>query len=112
MLVFVCGTLKRGGYLNGYMGGSTFLHEDTIKGTMHNMRSAYPAIRLEGDGTIHGEVWDVPNKDMVTLDMVEGVDMGLYRRAETTTITRRKKVVVYEALDWAKEFPVVPSGMW
>jgi len=84
MLVFVYGTLKRGGWNNFRMPGEFVREAETI-----------PRYRIFTDGTlpyltenyryglaVRGEVWLVDEDGLAYLDRLEGVDRNFYRRDE------------------------------
>jgi len=112
LLVFVYGTLKRGGRLNHYMAQGTFVGIDHVKGSMFTSTETFPFIRLNKSGDlVMGEVWDMP--ELSTLDFVEGVQSGLYKRVETTTV-KGSRVQTYVA-GRSMEFTTgrkIKNGVW
>jgi gamma-glutamylaminecyclotransferase len=83
-LVFVYGTLKRGGSNHAFLGGQTFLGEArTVPGFQLYELNGYPGMvaenapRAEG---VTGEVWSVDAGTLKQLDLLEGIAEGLYRR--------------------------------
>jgi gamma-glutamylaminecyclotransferase len=83
-LVFVYGTLKRGGSNHAHLAGQTFLGEArTARGFQLYQLSGYPGMvaekspRAEG---VTGEVWSVDAATLEQLDRLEGLAEGLYRR--------------------------------
>jgi gamma-glutamylaminecyclotransferase len=82
-LVFVYGTLKRGGENHGYLAGQTFLgNARTRPGFRLYHLKGYPGlVRDPADQQgVAGEVWGVTGKALATLDVFEGVPEGLYQR--------------------------------
>lgn len=85
MLVFVYGTLQRGGTLHEHLAGQRFVGSAQ---TCHDYRlyriDWYPGLvdaSSPGQGlAIHGEVWDVDDVTLAVLDQVEDVESGLYER--------------------------------
>ena len=79
--VFVYGTLKKGGRLNGHLDNSKFIEEKTLTGfKMYNV-GWFPGIIVtnNNEDVIHGEVYEVSPDTLNRLDMVEGVP-HLYKR--------------------------------
>jgi gamma-glutamylaminecyclotransferase len=89
VLVFVYGTLKRGGSNHGFLRGQRFLGE-AITGPGYRLFSLgeYPGmVYWEGDlGHVNGEVWAVDEECLAYLDVLEGVAEGLYRRERVTLL--------------------------
>lgn len=83
-LLFVYGTLKRGHCRNRVLDDHRFLGEAVTKPKyrMYSVDGAFPALVEDEDGKpIKGEVWEATDALMQTLDMIEGVSAGLYKRA-------------------------------
>src|SRR5689334_7669355 len=82
-LVFVYGTLKRGGSNHPYLAGQSFVGEArTVPGFRLYELSGFPgmiAMPSDREG-VAGEVWSVDAAALEQLDALEGVDEGLYRR--------------------------------
>ena len=82
-LVFVYGTLKRGGANHHFMAGQSFSGAArTPPGyTLYDL-SGYPGlVRQGGDREgVCGEVWSVDDDCLTRLDWLEGVGEGLYSR--------------------------------
>lgn len=81
MKLFIYGTLKRGGRLNGHLQGQKFLGE--VK-TSQNYRLYrvhwYPGLKRADEGNqIQGELWEVDADCLKNLDRVEGAP-GLFKR--------------------------------
>jgi gamma-glutamylaminecyclotransferase len=83
-LVFVYGTLKRGGSNHRQLAGQTFVAEaHTAPGYRMFNLGDYPGMvpwPEDRDGVL-GEIWSVDEATLRKLDQFEGVDQGLYRRA-------------------------------
>lgn len=83
MLIFVYGTLKRGGSNHHYMNGQRFVTEAT---TLPRYRlydlGGYPGMVLDLDKGlgIQGEIWEVDAAGLTALDELEDVDGGEYVR--------------------------------
>jgi gamma-glutamylcyclotransferase (GGCT)/AIG2-like uncharacterized protein YtfP len=82
-LVFVYGTLKRGGSNHHFMADASFVgNAQTPPGYTLYEITGYPGmVRDEGDREgVRGEVWSVGDECLADLDVLEGVDEGLYSR--------------------------------
>ena len=82
-LVFVYGTLKRGGSNHTHLAGQAFVGEArTAPGFRLYQLDGYPGmVALAGDHAgVTGEVWSVNAACLAQLDLLEGVAEGLYRR--------------------------------
>jgi gamma-glutamylcyclotransferase (GGCT)/AIG2-like uncharacterized protein YtfP len=81
-LVFVYGTLKRGGGNHHFLAGQAFVDEArTARGyTLYDL-SGYPGmVRQDDDDTgVMGEVWSVDDECLARLDVLECTAEGLYR---------------------------------
>jgi len=82
-LIFVYGTLKRGGSNQHYLAGQKFIGEArTMPGFRLFDLGKYPgmvAFADDRDG-VSGEVWSVEVDCLEHLDLLEGIKEGLYRR--------------------------------
>jgi gamma-glutamylcyclotransferase (GGCT)/AIG2-like uncharacterized protein YtfP len=82
MHLFVYGTLKREQPRHQYLAGQTFVADAATrpKYRLYNV-GKYPALIPHSEGrSIVGELWDVDEACLRTLDRVEGCDFGLYAR--------------------------------
>jgi gamma-glutamylcyclotransferase (GGCT)/AIG2-like uncharacterized protein YtfP len=82
MHLFVYGTLKRGQVRHGFLVGQRFV---SIAATRPDYRlfnvGEYPAMVSRAPGlSIEGELWEIDDACMRTLDRVEGSDAGVYVR--------------------------------
>lgn len=85
MLVFVYGTLQRGRVLHEHLATHRFVGEAKTCPEYRLYRIGwYPGLieasSAEEGLAIHGEVWDVDDGGLRSLDEVEDVDSGLYER--------------------------------
>jgi gamma-glutamylaminecyclotransferase len=82
-LLFVYGTLKRGGTNHHYMAGQKFVGAArTAPGFRLYELIGHPgmiALDSDRDG-VTGEVWSVDDAGLKILDEFEGIEIGLYRR--------------------------------
>lgn len=82
-LIFVYGTLKRGGSNHHLMGGQQFLGEArTQPGFRLYELGGHPGMIAKSDDRdgVTGEVWSVDAACLVQLDILEGLVEGHYRR--------------------------------
>jgi gamma-glutamylcyclotransferase (GGCT)/AIG2-like uncharacterized protein YtfP len=82
-LVFVYGTLKRGGSNHHLMAGQQFLGEArTPPGFRLYELGGHPGMIVKPDDRagVTGEVWSVDAACLAQLDILEGLAEGLYRR--------------------------------
>ncbi|MDB6128327.1 MAG: hypothetical protein JWM35_2223 [Verrucomicrobia bacterium] len=82
-LIFVYGTLKRGGSNHSFLSGQKFLGDArTAPGYRLFELDGFPGMvaKLDDRAGVTGEVWSVNDACLATLDRLEGIDEGLYRR--------------------------------
>ena len=82
-LIFVYGTLKRGGSNHHYLAGQQFLGKArTPPGYRLYELRGYPGMIEKPDDQdgVTGEVWSIDEKCLAQLDLLEGLVEGLYRR--------------------------------
>jgi gamma-glutamylaminecyclotransferase len=82
-LIFVYGTLKRGGTNNYLLAGQEFAGAaQTVPGYAMYELEGYPGmVATAGEqGTVIGEVWGVDDQCLAGLDLLEGTSEGLYGR--------------------------------
>ncbi|HXC02881.1 MAG TPA: gamma-glutamylcyclotransferase family protein [Opitutaceae bacterium] len=82
-LIFVYGTLKRGGSNQHYLAGQKFIGEArTLPGFRLFNLGQYPGMIPFADDLngVSGEVWSVEADCLEHLDLLEGLKEGLYRR--------------------------------
>lgn len=112
--LFVYGTLLSEGS-QAAMLGSRARRGAWVRGTLWGLPAGYPALALEGEGRVHGELVDDVGPLLSLLDHYEGVDEGLYRRVEVVAnaALRRVPAWAYVMTDpLAHGGRVLPSGRW
>ncbi len=114
--VFVYGTFKKGFPLHYYLKKNTYIGKGTLDNyEMYEVASGgYPAI-IRGKGKINGEVYEVDNYTIFTLDMVEGEGYLFKREWETIVMEDGRKIHawVYVYLRMINgEQKRIPSGEW
>ena len=87
--VFVYGTLMNGETNHHYLENSKFSGMATIEGYEMYSMGGYPAI-IDGNSLIMGELYQVPNTDMPSIDMLEGEGSLYIKRCETVTDSKGK----------------------
>ena len=87
--VFVYGTLMNGETNHHYLENSKFSGMVTIEGYEMYSMGGYPAI-IDGNSLIMGELYQVPNTDMPSIDMLEGEGSLYIKRCETVTDSKGK----------------------
>ena len=117
-LLFVYGTLKRGGGLHAYLEhDAQFLSEGTIPGRLFDL-GWYPGYRRSEAGVVHGELFEIPEYRLSEFDRVEGAP-GLYRRIQQqVTVADTPEMLVFR-LAWVYEYArklsgerEIPGGVW
>ncbi|MDB6115649.1 MAG: ytfP [Lacunisphaera sp.] len=84
-LVFVYGTLKRGGSNHLFLAGQRFVgNVRTAPGfTLYSLGDYPGMVRAPGDTAgVAGELWAVDENCLPELDRLEGIDEGLYERID------------------------------
>jgi gamma-glutamylcyclotransferase (GGCT)/AIG2-like uncharacterized protein YtfP len=105
-LVFVYGSLKRGGTNHDLLRGATFEGERALEGLeMWDTGEGFPAC-VPGEGTVHGEVYTVDDATLMAVDRLEGVP-DLYERRRTEGLW-----VYVWAGDPKEGWGRVPDGRW
>ncbi|MCX6937780.1 MAG: gamma-glutamylcyclotransferase [Verrucomicrobia bacterium] len=82
-LVFVYGTLKRGGSNHAFLADQTYLGEAALRpGFSLYSLGDYPGLVSEPENTknVTGELWAVDASTLANLDALEGINEGLYAR--------------------------------
>ena len=82
-LIFLYGTLKRGGSNHRHVGGQAFVGSArTAPGYRLFKLEGYPGMVVDANDRlgVEGEVWSVTDECRQHLDAFEGVPEGLYRR--------------------------------
>ena len=82
-LVFVYGTLKRGGSNHSFLAGQIYLGDAALGyGFALYSLGEYPGLVAEPENpeNVTGELWQVDAPTLAKLDALEGIDEGLYAR--------------------------------
>ncbi|MDH4444114.1 MAG: gamma-glutamylcyclotransferase [Akkermansiaceae bacterium] len=119
-LVFVYGTLRRGGSNHFRMAGAAFVAAGSIIGRMYRI-DWYPGLILDPSGyEIQGEIYQVDGPMLAALDVFEGISAGEiegseYRRVATEVVQHDSQVVsafVWEWLGMVDESQRISGGDW
>jgi gamma-glutamylcyclotransferase (GGCT)/AIG2-like uncharacterized protein YtfP len=104
-LVFVYGTLRRGGSNHFRMAGAEFLSPGCISGRLYRI-DWYPGLVLDPAGDeIHGEIYSVGPELLSALDAFEGLSAGEiegseYRRIQTSVIKQDSQLLSAWVWEW------------
>lgn len=119
-IVFVYGTLRRGGSNHFRMAGAEFISGGTVAGHLYRI-DWYPGLVLDEAGDeIHGEVFSVDSDLLAALDVFEGLSAGEiqgseYRRIPATVMQRNSQPItawVWEWIGMTCESQRLPDGDW
>jgi len=119
MKLFVYGTLLRGERNHHVMAGATLLFERcTLQAKMYDTGAGYPAIDLDKDFTVLGEVYEIQDHMWPGLDELEGhsgnLETDLYSKEIVNVQTDEGLVeaVVYTLCDATMRSISIPHGDW
>lgn len=109
--VFVYGTLKQGFGNHRLLRNSKFLGKAETQPifTMISL-GAFPAVLVDGDVAIKGEVYEVDENTMQQLDWLEG-HPNFYRRIQVSTTLGPAWMYTIPS-DRSREHSRIPSGFW
>jgi gamma-glutamylcyclotransferase (GGCT)/AIG2-like uncharacterized protein YtfP len=114
-LVFVYGTLRRGGAgaMSLRFPGTKFVAEARVGGGLYDM-GAYPGLlHGESDSSVVGEVYEVDEEILRELDDFEASSHYLRRRVEISLGTDEKTCWVYEPdPEFHSRRTLITSGDW
>lgn len=118
-LIFVYGTLRRGGSNAFRMDGAEFVSSGKVAGKLYAI-SWYPGLVLQGAGTVDGDLFRVGCDQLVALDEFEGISAkqiegAEYRRVMAEVATTASQIVTAWAYEWigpVDESKRITSGDW
>ncbi|MEO7600550.1 MAG: gamma-glutamylcyclotransferase family protein [Opitutus sp.] len=116
-LIFVYGTLKRGGSNQHFMRGQTFQGKGhTTAGFRLINLGTYPGMIAAPNSSesVSGELWLVDSDCLAQLDALEGLGEGLYRRERIRLLEPFADRVI-ETYLFAQDVagrPTIPDGRW
>ena len=118
-LVFVYGTLRRGGSNSFRMDGAEFIASGKVGGRLYSI-SWYPGLVLDsGSESVEGDLYRVGSVQLAALDEFEGISANEiegaeYRRVQTEVSTRDEVIVAW-SYEWkgpVEESKRILSGDW
>lgn len=118
-LVFVYGTLRRGGSNSFRMQGAEWSGEAEVFGKIYQI-AWYPALILGGEKRVKGELYLVSLEQLAILDEYEGVSAGNqehdeYRRVKASVFMKSGEEKIAWVWEWKKNDPAaipLKSGDW
>ncbi len=111
-LIFVYGTLRRGGSNHCRMDGSTHITHATVKGKLYQV-DWYPGLVLDAKGsTIEGEIYSVPHSMIADLDQYEGPEYRRIQHQATNQAGQTFDVWVWEWKQSTDGLELIPDGDW
>ena len=119
MLLFVYGTLKRGGKYHDYLEEAELVEEQAVaKGTLYDTGMGYPALVLTGASLVKGEIYDIPDVLWPALDYLEDYsgnpENDLYDKVtiQVTSANKTYETFVYVAKDKRLLKQRISTGNW
>lgn len=119
-IVFVYGTLRRGGSNHFRLAGAEFVAAGTVTGRLYRI-DWYPGLVIDTAGSeIRGEVYAVDSEQLSALDAFEGLSAGEiegseYRRIQTSVMLQDSQTItawVWEWLGNVDESLRIADGDW
>lgn len=118
-LVFVYGTLRRGGSNHFRMGGADPVADGVVRGKIYHI-AWYPGLVLGHEGEVKGEIHAVEPAHLAELDAFEGLSAGEiggseYRRVKTTVFRADGGTTQAWVWEWIGPFDegrLVAEGDW
>lgn len=118
-LVFVYGTLRRGGSNHFRMSGADLVAEGRVTGKIYRI-DWYPGLVLGGEGRVKGEVYSVDAAQLLELDAFEGLSAGEvegseYRRVKADVFRDDGGTIGAWVWEWIGPFDearLVADGDW
>ena len=115
MFVFVYGSLRKGFGNHDVLGDSPFIctASTLVPRTLHDL-GAFPAVCLDGNTHIVGEVYDVDDHVFARLDMLEGYPDFYDRKIEAVEDAdgQEYEAWMYYIDEDFQDTPIVESGDW
>lgn len=105
MRLFVYGTLKKGFNNHHFLQDATYIEEATIKGTLLNL-GWFPGYIPEGEGEVHGEVYEINDEILKRIDHLEG-HPDFYTRKDVGDFS----IYYYNKQDGV-QYKKVAGGQW
>lgn len=113
-LVFVYGTLRKGGYWHtqGILGvNPPMIMGGTINGTLYNLWGRVPTVSLSGDYKVVGEIYRLPSEEVI--NRLERLEYGYQcSQVEVETPEGSTQAWVFHREEDLDGLPVVESADW
>lgn len=106
--IFVYGTLKRGFHNHDFLDTARFLGEDSVSGELY--RDGRLPLMIKGEGTVHGELFEVQEERMALLDRLEGHPTWYRREPVVTHSGKQAEAYFFQTLPLG--VTRVESGTW
>jgi gamma-glutamylcyclotransferase (GGCT)/AIG2-like uncharacterized protein YtfP len=118
-LVFVYGTLLTGQYNHAHWlakPGASLRGRGRVLGHslfVQSATAAFPYAMEAKRGVVQGELWEVTAKGLERLDQLEGIDSGLYERAQVTAFVdgKMEKCWIYRRRELRRPIPIGDSWL-
>lgn len=111
-LIFVYGTLRRGGTNHFRMAGMDFISSATVHGMLYRV-DWYPALILNPDAPmVRGEIYQINDTSLPALDEYEGAQYHRVRTTATDTRGQEHEVWIWEWIDSTETLQPIPDGDW
>ncbi|UCZ55140.1 gamma-glutamylcyclotransferase [Bacillus shivajii] len=118
--VFVYGTLRKHCRNHNCLQGAKLVSEQTrVQGQLVDTGAGYPALLLDTDGMVYGELYEIDHSILQTLDVLEGYDElrdgNLYERCKQTVFTdmgEYEAIVYYMNEKNHHSFTEIECGDW
>jgi gamma-glutamylcyclotransferase (GGCT)/AIG2-like uncharacterized protein YtfP len=114
-LVFVYGTLRRGGAraMSIRFPNSKFIADAQVSGNLYDL-GAYPGLLLGGsDSLVTGEVYEVDDEILNKLDEIESATYYRRKQVEISLGTHRRMCWIYVPNpEFYSHRTLIPSGDW
>ena len=109
-LVFVYGSLKKGFHNHHYVEGCKGC-EASMEGIELHSGPGFPFCQ-RGEGVVHGELYEVSDKQLRSIDMLEG-HPRFYKREKLYAKVNGDVIEAWVYLsDRAEAYPKIENGMW
>ena len=112
--IFVYGSLKRGYHNHDYFCQNMInCIQGTVIGQLYDTGYGFPALDLNGNNVIYGQLITIPQCDLPAFDRLQGVP-HLYQRSKINVKIKdqTKQAFVYHIDCKYRNFKIVSSGKW
>lgn len=113
--LFVYGTLRENAPNYGLVQHLTRVNAKT-RGTLYHLPAGYPALQLQGDRWVYGDLLGTPGEKLLRiLDVYEGTHENLYQRVKVEVLVglmRHQAWTYVMARPDRRKGVIIPSGRW